>query len=225
MNIPRFNAESSLYRTTLQYCGTVSGTDYVEGQAALTASTNYAQLPEPVPLCTLCGAFDSGVCCFAGEVCLYFGHLGGWGCYTRCDGSLCPRGYYCDGRHCWKDCPGGKTRCRFGKQCCRQPYGRYDCIPRDSECCKNGHDCPKGKHCCGPKCIDDSDKCCPDGSTCGPGQKCCGPNNGKYFCCPGSGNICTHLTDYGGWSCCFNGQTVPDPMYGLPCCDGIFQKC
>src|SRR5271157_3280403 len=39
MNIPGYSADSSLYRSILQYSSTVLSTDYVEGRAALTTST------------------------------------------------------------------------------------------------------------------------------------------------------------------------------------------
>ena len=200
MTMPGFSAETSLYRTSIQYSSTwvlvQAGGAMPQLFCRVTdCPCQYEQcrkaggtvVPGPQPPCFYTCEVKPGCTCKTGETC--------------CN----PFTNFC--------CPPGET-------CCN-PETKFCCRQGQTPCCAPGRNfcCPPGQLCCDPE----NNVCCPTGTVCC-GGGCCAP---PHQCC---GTSCTDIkTDpvncgFCGNVCgrdqiCANGQCVCPP--GLaPCLGG-----
>ncbi len=197
MNMPRFNAEASLYKTRRYYCTSAHlyegndlpgsadsflrlqraglGTVSCATRCAATCSRRCASDPQCYDYC-----FEECIdihCCEEGcEPCKLFGGQ----CQQFCIDDDCNQGMVpCA-------CPPGQTCTVDG--CCSvsQTCGQYCCTgnevcsnqqccnPCGSDCCERGMICKDGQ-CCTPY----SQGCCPRGQYCGK-DVCCPPGTGCF---------------------------------------------
>ena len=224
MGLPGFNAESSVYRSSVHYVpalwtGSVvsSVVDFNTATLSVARRSISPFVPGSLPKC---GPLQGDLCGFAGGP-------------PYNSAYCCPSGYVC----CNPSCSQGSSTCvgccpQSDPQCCQQngsglpgggplpcpypttncglipgPNGRFSCCPAGETCCNPTTHlcCGRLQACCGNKCCSPglvcndptTGTCCLPGKACGSG--CCGFNQ---QCCNG---VCVDTsTDLSNCGTCEN---------------------
>lgn len=204
MGLPGFNAESSVYRSSLHYVANLWPGSAVSpvpdlNIATVNGPTNWGSptVPWGLPKCTppkgdLCGfagglPASSAYCCPSGYVCCNPSCSQGSSTCVGCCPKENPLCCLQSSPTVIGGCPSPTTDCglvpgpnlRFA--CC--PPGETCCNPATHLCCGRKQACC-GNRCCPPgqECIDPATgTCCPRGKSCG--NRCCGVNQ---RCCNGT---------------------------------------
>jgi len=213
MTMPGFSAESSLYKSSIDYRSTGALVQLNPDTSLYMSIEQYGRLPCPAPLvrcgrlcCEACDPFTN-TCCPPERTC----------------GVLClGPGYSC----CKNRLGEISAICKPGDQCCRG-YGDestcYTPLAGETCCQPSGAVCDIEKYCCNGTCIPLGTPC-----FCPPGEKPCGnlgcvPENrvcceavhnpGYFFLCADPVN-CPNPECCGDGCCCKQGQCTGAPNYG-----------
>jgi hypothetical protein len=242
MNIPKFTAEVSLYRSANHYGGRSPDSTGISFSGPIAPA--YYPGPEAQAAC-----YDCGVSCNKDlGICVGFASAGLLGCFwpPACAAAaaaagiaiaVCNETYLtCMGLCAVDDCCpklcGDVNPFDPGWGCCDEDENCADgCCPKDNKIC-GGKCCSPGDKCCGDGCCP-ADFTCQQGVCCQPGEfNCAGACCQKGFtceeglCCPPGNSVCKGKCCHGvcdqSGNCC---ESPDNYLCGGECCFGAFTCC